>query len=280
MRSLVLQLCSPSLTVRKLAQTAGDATYQPRAGPGHHGHAHGSGRDRLPWILPNTAPAASRPAHGRQRLRAVPVGADTPGGELDRHRGRGDRPQPHTGQTGTDNDYRCELRDEFGNVRMVEDDFADPANPPSCWTRSGRRSSPAPSTTPSTTNPTSSWTRSTSHRGPRRPGPARQVTSTYTVTNPGNTPLSDVAVTDDRCGPVEPVRRRVQRRRRPRRRAARPRRDLGVHAARNRSACLGPRTPGGLNFVNTAVVSGPTRPATRSPTPPPTTSTSSPRRSP
>ena len=25
------------------------------------------------------------------------------------------------------------------------------------------------------------------------------------MTNPGNTPLSDVAITDDRCGPVEPV---------------------------------------------------------------------------
>ena len=29
LRSVVLQLCSPSLTVRKLAQSADDATYQP-----------------------------------------------------------------------------------------------------------------------------------------------------------------------------------------------------------------------------------------------------------
>ena len=32
--------------------------------------------------------------------------------------------------------------------------------------------------------------------------PANTVTSTFTVTNPGNTPLADVAVTDNRCEPV------------------------------------------------------------------------------
>ncbi len=30
------------------------------------------------------------------------------------------------------------------------------------------------------------------------------VTYTYTVTNPGNAPLADVTVTDDKCGPVTP----------------------------------------------------------------------------
>ena len=32
LRGVVLQLCSPSLTIRKLAQTAGDATYLPAPG--------------------------------------------------------------------------------------------------------------------------------------------------------------------------------------------------------------------------------------------------------
>ena len=31
------------------------------------------------------------------------------------------------------------------------------------------------------------------------------MTSTFAVTNPGNTPLANVAVTDDHCGPVTPV---------------------------------------------------------------------------
>ena len=35
--------------------------------------------------------------------------------------------------------------------------------------------------------------------------PPAQVTSTYMVTNPGNTTLSGVTVSDDTCGPVDPV---------------------------------------------------------------------------
>ena len=35
--------------------------------------------------------------------------------------------------------------------------------------------------------------------------PPAVVTSDYTVTNPGNTPLADVTVVDDRCGNLEPV---------------------------------------------------------------------------
>ena len=35
--------------------------------------------------------------------------------------------------------------------------------------------------------------------------PPATVTSSYTVTNPGNTPLASVHVTDDKCAKVEPV---------------------------------------------------------------------------
>ena len=55
MRSLVLQLCSPSLTVRKLAQTADDATYQPEAGRDITVTPTVPGGDGFDWILPANA---------------------------------------------------------------------------------------------------------------------------------------------------------------------------------------------------------------------------------
>lgn len=207
MRSLVLQLCSPSLTVRKLAQTAGDAAYTPRQGwditvtpevPG------GSGFD---WILPDTAPATSKTqatnATGFAQFQWEP---DPP--EADSRATVAEAVEAdHTpGRPGSGNDYRCEARNEFGDVREITGDFTDPANPSflldpveqeivtcTVWNSFDY----APAIALSKTNAPGRV------RGDLSP-PA-VVTSSYVATNPGNTPLDVAGVTDDQCGPVTPV---------------------------------------------------------------------------
>jgi uncharacterized repeat protein (TIGR01451 family) len=205
MRSIVLQLCSPSLTVRKLAQTAEDATYQPQQGrditvtptvPGG-----------FSWILPNTTPAASKTqptdANGFAQFQWEPTDPDADSAATV---AEATDPDYTPGRPGPANDYRCDLRDEFGNVRTVEDDFADPANPQFVLDPIGQEIVTctvynsfdyAPDIALDKVNSP------TEVRGDLVP-PAT-VTSNYEVTNPGNTPLSDVVITDDRCGPVAPV---------------------------------------------------------------------------
>jgi uncharacterized repeat protein (TIGR01451 family) len=207
MRSLVLQLCSPSLTIRKLAQGPGDATYSPTSGwpitvtpevPG------GTGFD---WILPDPAPAASKTQdtdnNGFAQFQWEPI---PPEEDSRATVTEGTDPDYTAGRPGADNDYRCEAKDEFGNVRVIEGDFADPDNPSfvldpihqeivTCSLYNSYDYQPDIALT-KVNSPTEA-------RGDLTP-PA-ELTSDYVVTNPGNTPLANVTVTDDRCGPVVPV---------------------------------------------------------------------------
>ena len=256
MRDVVLQLCSPSLTIRKLAQTADDATYQPAPGWDMTVTPRVPAGTGFNWILPDTTPAASKTlSHRRERLRPVPVGARS-------HPRRTRRPRsPRTCSPATrpadptDTDYRCELRDEDGDVRVVEGDFADPANPSFDLDPIGQEIVTCTCTTPSTTQPDIALTKvnaPTEVRGDLDP-PA-EVTSTYTVTNPGNTPL------EQRHGHRRPVRTGdAGPRDRPERRRHQPAATAcSTRARRGSSPATEPRCvsrgPAGapVNVVNTA----------------------------
>lgn len=207
MRSLVLQLCSPSLTVRKLAQTADDATFQPEEGRDITVTPTVPGGDGFDWILPEGASGAaatvSTDANGFAGFQWEPI---PPEESSTATVAEATSPEHTAGRPGPDNDYRCELRNEDNDVRVVEDDFADPADPSfvldpieqeivtcTIWNSFDY----APGIALEKVNAP------TEVRGDLVPPTA--VTSTYTVTNPGNTPLSHVTITDDRCGPVQPV---------------------------------------------------------------------------
>ncbi len=83
LRSVVLQLCSPSLTIRKLAQTADNATYAPAPGWAMTDHPDRARRDASAGSCPNTTPATSKTVvDRRQRVRPVPVGTDSGGARL------------------------------------------------------------------------------------------------------------------------------------------------------------------------------------------------------
>lgn len=205
MRGVVLQLCSPSLTIRKLAQSAADATYSPAPGWAMTVTPSAPG-GTFDWILPDTVPATSKTLdtdeNGFAQFQWEP---DPP--ELDSAAHVAEAPQPgYTPGRPGGSDYRCELKDEDGNVRVVEGDFADPASPEfdldpigqeivTCTVYNSYDYAPAITVT-KVNDPTEA-------RGDLNP-PA-EVTSTFRVRNPGNTPLDSVTVTDDRCGPVQPV---------------------------------------------------------------------------
>ena len=111
------------------------------------------------------------------------------------------------GRPGADNDFHCEFKDVDGNVRVIDDDFTVGvgsatfslapigAEIGTCALWNSFDYQPAIVLTKVNTP--------TSVRGDLDP-PA-VVTSTYVATNPGNTPLVDVFVVDNKCGPVTPV---------------------------------------------------------------------------
>lgn len=207
MRGLVLELCSPSLTVRKLAQTADDPAYEPLQGqqvtvtptvPSGTGFA---------WILPDTSAAVSKSdgtdVNGFAQFQWEPV---PPEASSVAEVAEATDPDRVPGRPGVDDDYRCEARDADGGVRVVTGDFADPGDPRfvldpigqevvTCTVWNSYDYQPAIAVTKSNTP--------TVVRGDLDP-PAT-VTSSYAVTNPGNAPLDSVGLVDDRCGPVVPV---------------------------------------------------------------------------
>jgi hypothetical protein len=206
MRSVVLQLCSPSLTIRKLAPSSDDATYAPASGwdmtvtptvPG----------GTFDWILPNAAPATSKTVatddNGFAQFQWEP---DPPEFDSAAHVAEANEPGYTAGRP-DGNDYRCELKDEDGNVRTVEGDFANPAAPAFDIDPIGQEIVTCTVYNSFDYEPGIALTKvnaPTELRGDLDP-PA-DVTSTFDVTNPGDTPLDNVTVTDDHCGPVAQVR--------------------------------------------------------------------------
>ena len=205
------QLCTPSLTIRKLAQTPGDAHYTPV--PGWR-----RSRPRRPWTAASTSgssptrarrrgrdagtrptrPTRRRHVHDRrQRDRRAPGTRSVRRRHLGRHhRGAGARLRLG-GRTTLS--WRCTLKnvdgsqdDEFGELgtRRSGSDRRRPNQIITCTIYNSFDYEPDIALV-KVDNPTQVLG-----------SVPNTITSTFTVTNPGNTPLSDVTVTDDRCAPV------------------------------------------------------------------------------
>lgn len=197
LRGVVTELCAPSFTIRKLAQTPGSTDYEPIAGwdVTLEPTIVGGGAPPYEWILPQAG---------------LPVGPVTRGTDVNGFVQFQWEPNPPeatsqvtvTEQTGapyTPVDYRCELRDIDGNVTVVENTFAGSFSLSvasqdivTCTLRNSFDYAPDIAIT-KTDSPTLV-------RGDLTP-PA-QVVSTFVVTNPGNAHLSSVTVHDDKCAPV------------------------------------------------------------------------------
>jgi hypothetical protein len=202
LRKVVLELCSPSLTVTKLAQTSGSASYSPAPGwtITAQPEVPGGGTPPFNWILPDTAPAVSKTlvtnANGVAQFQWEP---NPP--EEDSRATITEVLQPgYTAGRIANDDYRCELRNEAGDVRVVEGDLVnlsfllDPIGQEivtcSIWNSFDYAPAIALTKTDAPTVVRGDLT------------PEAVVTSTFLVTNPGNTPLDGVTVTDDRCAPL------------------------------------------------------------------------------
>ncbi len=207
LRGIVLELCSPSLTITKLSQSPDDASFQPAQGwditvePFSPAASNSRSYD---WVLPDTTPANTKTvttqANGTAQFQWEPIP-----GENDSRAVVTETLQPGylAGRPGSD-DFRCEKRDETGNVTVITGEIdqgtlefeVDPIGNEivTCLLWNAFDYQPAIDLT-KVNNPTEL-------RGDLSP-PAT-VTSTYVATNPGNTPLSSVSLSDDRCGDIQP----------------------------------------------------------------------------
>ena len=207
MRALVLELCSPSLTIRKFAQSSTSATYAPAPGWDITATPTVPGGS-FAWVLPPGASGASATlstdANGFAQFQWEPNPADLSSRAVV---SEAIRQGWIAGRPGIDNDFHCEFKDTDGNVRVIDDDLTvvggnatftlDPigAEIGTCSVWNSFDYQPAIALTKANSP--------TSVRGDLVP-PAI-VTSTYVATNPGTTPLVGITVEDNKCGPVGPV---------------------------------------------------------------------------
>ncbi|PWC03924.1 hypothetical protein DCE94_06950 [Agromyces badenianii] len=206
-RELVLDLCSPSLTIRKLAQSASDGSYQPAEGwdmtveptvPGGFG-----------WVLPTGAagPTATVTTSraGFASFQWEPIDEDALSGA----RVTEDLHADFTpGRPGAGNDFRCEFKNADGEVRVVTGELAADAQDSASFELTGIGNEIGTCSVYNSFDyaPDILITKVNSPATLRGDlVPLATVRSDYVVTNPGNTPLADVAVTDDKCGPGVPV---------------------------------------------------------------------------
>lgn len=206
-RNVVLQLCSPSLTIRKLAQSPTNGDYLPAEGwdftttptvtPGS-----------FDWILPAGATGPTQTVttdeNGYAQFQWEPTEQEATSSAAI---SEAVQPGYIPGRPGVNDDFRCEAKDEAGTTREITGDLTvnggtasfelDPIGNEivTCSVYNSYDYDPAIEIT-KVNDPTVI-------RGDL--DPAAQVTSTYQVSNPGNTPLSQVGVTDDQCGPVTGV---------------------------------------------------------------------------
>ena len=199
LREIVTQLCSPSLTIQKLAQTPGSAAYTPAAG----------------WrmtVTPTVAAAGTPPYRWILPVANAPVG---PAQDVTNANGFAQfqwEPNPpsrtstavvtETNQSGyTPRDWSCRAKNPNGSVVETSGTFTGaptfsvtvgPEQIVTCTVRNDFNYAPAGVVT-KVNSPTIV----------RGDGNGTNVKSTYTAKNTGNTPLVPVAGTDTECAPVE-----------------------------------------------------------------------------
>jgi hypothetical protein len=202
LRAVVTQLCSPSLTIQKLAQSAESAAYEPAAGwsmtvsPA----VTGAGSPPYRWILP---------------VPNAPVGPQTTTTDANGFAQFQWEPNPPTAssiatvtevdQDGfTPLDWSCRAKNPNGSVIETGGTFT---SAPTFTVAVG----PEQIVTCTVRNdfdyePSGVVTKVNSPVIVRGDGDGTAVTSTYTAENTGNTPLSPVAGNDTKCAPVDYVR--------------------------------------------------------------------------
>jgi hypothetical protein len=214
LRGVVNQLCTPSLTIRKLAQTPGDSNYTPAPGWEITATPTVAGGGTYEWILPDTEPAQAAlcgdPADPDDQ---APRTCTTNSVGLASFQWEPDPSDADTSAVVTEalepgytagrpaaSDWTCTLKSADGGEETLSGEFGTPAlgftldvDPEQIITCNMYNSFDY--------EPEIALVKVDDPTQVRGDLP-NTITSTFTVTNPGNTPLSDVAVTDDRCTPV------------------------------------------------------------------------------
>lgn len=212
LRQVVSDLCVPSLTIRKLAQTADSSGYEPYAGwnmtvkPTVNGGFN--------WVLPDTTPAAQKSeatdVNGYAQFQWEPkVHSTTSDAQVTEEVKAGYT----SGRPGTNNDWICEKRTpDSATVETVKGDFADPQNPQfnisltsrnivTCSLYNSFQYRPGIALTKSVIDAVDVAGKPTV----RGNADGWNVTYRFVVENTGNTPLSGVNVADGKCD-VKPTR--------------------------------------------------------------------------
>ena len=203
LRLVVTQLCSPSLTIQKLAQTRDSAAYVPTPGwtMTVNPVVNLPGNPPYRWILP-TANAPIGPksaitnANGFAQFQWEPNPPTRTSSAT----------VTETNQSGyTPRDWACKAKNPDGSV--VETSGAFPAAAPFTFTVTVGPQQIVTCTVRNDFNyaPAGVVTKVNTPTIVRGDGNGTNVTSHYTVTNTGNTPLSPVSGTDTECAPIEYV---------------------------------------------------------------------------
>jgi uncharacterized repeat protein (TIGR01451 family) len=197
LRKVVTALCSPSLTIRKLAQSGESTAYDPAPGWSMTVNPTIVGGGTYRWIQPAGAPVGPQTvvtnANGFSNFQWEPNPPSRPSTAA----------VNETVKPGfTPGTAHCDVRHPDDSVTSTDYPSSaaltlavGPEDIATCTLRNNYVYAPAIAL--------QKVNAPTVVRGDLTP--AATVTSTYTVTNPGNATLSGVTVTDDTCGPVDPV---------------------------------------------------------------------------
>ncbi len=206
LRQVVSELCTPSMTIRKWAQSADSGAYTPA--PGWNLEVTPTVPGGFDWILPDTAPAASKnedtDAQGYAQFQWEPrTSTATSNG----HVAETLKSNFTGGRPGQNNDWICELRTPDDDaVQTVKGDFANPDAPQfdvtvgprnivTCDIYNSYNYAPDINVVKSAVDTVTVDGKPTI----RGNGDGWNYKYRFDVTNPGNTPLSGVKVTDGKC---------------------------------------------------------------------------------